>query len=328
MLDYRDLNLNLAKIFLRLCMLKYGAILAAVFLFIGITVGYALENLMLQSQINSLSSDLAEAQRTIKNYEEEIADLRSQISSLESNKSLLEERIKVLIERLNETSRYVIQLKADYESLLSSVKNQTLKNPTWDDLKSFLEQDDTDKLEYKPGEFDCTGFAIRLRDNAWRLGYRCAFVEIALEEGMGHALNAFQTADGKIIFVDDVESDAIAYVEVSQPYGRIELNAVRLHYIDCSGDPARFWGPLNYTSHPDPFSYDYYLSYRRRVEFYGESVEAYNRALDDYRRGEGNYSYSQLQSWYENLEMLREELGVIYEPMGTVQNIEVYWNQS
>jgi len=76
-------------------MLKYGAILAAVFLFIGITVGYALENLMLQSQINSLSSDLAEAQRTIKNYEEEIADLRSQISSLESNKSLLEERIKV-----------------------------------------------------------------------------------------------------------------------------------------------------------------------------------------------------------------------------------------
>ena len=306
--------------------MKYGVILAAVCLLIGITVGYASGNLMLQGQIYSLNSNLAEAQRTIENYEEEIADLKSQISSLESNRSLLEERIKVLMERLNETSQYLIQLQADYQNLLSRVKNQTLKNPTWDELKSFLEQDGTDKLEYKPGEFDCTGFAIRLRDNAWRLGYRCAYVEIALDDGMGHALNAFQTADGKIIYVDDVEKDAIAYVQVGQPYGKIELHAVRSSYIDCSGDPARFWGPLNYTSHPDPFSYDYYLAYQRRVEFYRESVEAYNRAVDQYNRGEGNYSYSQLQSWYENLEMLKEELGVIFEPMGIVRNIEIYWN--
>jgi len=41
-------------------------------------------------------------------------------------------------------------------------------------------------------------------------------------------------------------------VEVGQPYGRIDLNAVKSRYIDCSGDPAEFWGDtkLHYSFQP------------------------------------------------------------------------------
>ena len=106
----------------------------------------------------------------------------------------------------------------------------------------------------------------------------------------------------------------------------IALNAVRSRYIDCSGDAAKFWGSLNYTTHPNPFSYDYYIEYLKRVKFYNASVDAYNKAVDEYNKGGGEYTYSQLQSWYENLEALAEELGTLYEPTGTVQNIEIYWN--
>jgi len=295
-------------------------------LLIGAVVGYGVGYLIYEDRISSLKSDLAEAQETISEYEREVAALNSQISILESNRSVLEEKISVLERKLNETSQRLIRLQADYENLLNATLKSTLKNPTWEELKSFLEQDDTDRIEYRPGEFDCTGFAITLRDRAWRLGFRCAYVEIEFAEGGGHALNAFQTVDRGLVFVDVVGKDAIAYVQVGQPYGLISLNAVRSRYIDCSGDPAEFWGSLNYTTHPNPFSYDYYVAYQKRVEFYNASIEAYNKAVDEYNRGVGKYSYSQLQSWYENLEALSEELGPLYEPLGKVKNVEMYWD--
>jgi len=164
------------------------------------------------------------------------------------------EKIGLLEEKLNETTQCLIKLQTDYENLLNASMKSTLRNPTWEELKNFLELDDTDKIEYKPGEFDCTGFAITLRDHARNLGYQCAFVEVSFAEGKGHALNAFQTVDRGLIFVDVTEKDAIAYVQIGQPYGVISLSAVKSRYIDCSGDPAEFWGPLNYTTHPDPFS--------------------------------------------------------------------------
>ncbi len=307
--------------------LRQGLIAAVMIsLIIGVVVGYGAGYFTLENQISSLNSDLAEAQKIIGEYKKKVDDLSSQISDLELNRSLLEDRVNLLKRKLNETSRYVIELQAGYETLLNTVKNFTLKNPTWEELKNFLKQDSTDEIEYKPGEFDCTGFAITLRDNAWKLGLRCAFVEIAFVEGEGHALNAFQTVDRGLIFVDAVEKDAVAYVQVGKPYGMIDLDAVKSRYIDCSGDPADFWGKLNYTTHPNPFSYDYYVAYQGRVRFFRESVEAYNSAVEEYNKGGGKYSYSQLQSWYENLEALKEELGVQYEPMGTVQNIEIYWN--
>ncbi|HIE18564.1 TPA: hypothetical protein EYP75_02445 [Candidatus Bathyarchaeota archaeon] len=295
-------------------------------LLIGIVAGYGVGYLSYGDQISRLKSDLNEAQKRISEYKEEIAALNFQISTLESNRSLLEEKIGLLEKELNETTQCLIKLQTEYENLFNATLKSTLRNPTWEELKSFLKQDETDKIEYKLDEFDCTGFAITLRDHARDLSYRCAFVEIAFAEGEGHALNAFQTVDRGLIFVDDTGKDTIAYVQIGQPYGVIGLNAVKSRYIDCSGDPTEFWGPLNYTTHPDPFSYDYYVAYQKRVKFYKASVDAYNEAVKEYNRGGGTYSYSQIQSWYENLEALSEELGILYEPLGTVQSIEMYWN--
>jgi uncharacterized coiled-coil protein SlyX len=307
--------------------MRWGLIAAMLaLLLVGAAAGYGLGYMTLKDEVSSLSSELAEAQETISRYEEEIAALRAQVSDLEGERGILKEEITELRWMLNETNEYVTRLQAEYEVLLTVLKNRTLRNPMWDELKTFLMMDETDEMEYKPGVFDCTGFAIKLRDNAGMLGLRCAFVEIEFAEGGGHALNAFLTVDRGLIYVDVVEKDAVAYVQVGQPYGMIDLEAVRYRYIDCSGDPARFWGTLNYTTHPDPFSYDYYIEYRRRVEFYRESVEAYNEAVEEYNRGIRRYTYSQLQSWYENLKALSEELGAIYEPMGTVRSIEAYWN--
>jgi len=307
--------------------LKQGFVVGIIVcLLIGTVSGYGVGYFTLGLEKAKLQSDLTEAQRVIDNFEEQVATLEDQISSLKSDKIALESNISILEEKLNLTSQQLIQLQADYENLFESINQSTLKNPIWQDLKGFLEQDDTDKMVYKSNEFDCTGFAITLRDRAWRRGLRCAFVEVGFGEGgAAHNLNAFQTLDRGLIFVEP-QGDDVAYVQVGKPYGQINLNAVKTQYIACSGDPSEFWGPLTYTTHLNPFSYDYYIDYQRRVKFYYETLEAYNKAVDEYNKGSEKYSYSQLKSWYENLKALEQDLSPIHLPMGTIQNIEMYWD--
>ena len=218
-------------------------------------------------------------------------------------------------------------LRDDYEDSLKRLQQSTLENPTWSELEEFLRLDDTDTIPYIEDSFDCSGFAITLRDRAWRYGMRSAYVELGFSEGEGHALNVFETTDKGLIYIDDTEADQIAYVEIGQPYGIIHLDAVKSEYIACKGSPDRFWGSLTYTTHPDPFSYDYYLDYYRRLEFREESIEDYNEAVKEFNSGSREWTYSQLTEWLENIEALGEDIGSsFYEPMGTVKSIEVYWN--
>lgn len=259
-------------------------------------------------------------------YNSSLSLLNSKIASLKSKLSSLLSKNKELQDIISSLNKNYSELQRKYKSLLNATLRSTLKDPTWEELESFLESDKTDELEYKPHEFDCTGFAITLRDHAWRWGFRCAFVEVDFSGGAGHNLNAFKTTDKGLVFVDTVGGDAIAYVKVGKPYGKIALKNVKSKYIDCSGDPKRFWGTLNYTTHPSPFSYSYYDEYKKRVKFYEESVKAYNDAVEKYNKGEGSYTYSQLQKWRENLKALKEEITPIYEELGIVNSVEIYWN--
>lgn len=218
-------------------------------------------------------------------------------------------------------------LRDDYEDSLKRLQQSTLENPTWSELEKFLRLDDTDTMPYIEDSFDCSGFGITLRDRAWRYGMRSAYVEIGFSEGEGHALNVFETTDKGLIYIDDTEADQIAYVEIGQPYGLIHLDVVKSEYIACNGSPDEFWGSLTYTTHPDPFSYDYCVDYYRRVQFREESIEAYNVAVKEFNSGSREWTLSQLESWLENIDALGEDLGsIFYEPMGTVENVEIYWN--
>ncbi len=156
---------------------------------------------------------------------------------------------------------------------------------------------------------------------------RCAYVEIAFSKWEGHALNAFDTTDKGLIYVDNTGADQIAYIEVGQPYEVIHLDAVKSRYIACTGDPDEFWGSLTYRTHPNPFSYDYYVDYHRRLQFREESMVAFNEAVQDYNRGRGDLTRDQLDQWRENLEALGEDIGSIFhKPEEVVETVEVYWD--
>ncbi len=217
--------------------------------------------------------------------------------------------------------------RESYQRLLERLEQSELVDISWPELKEFLEQDDTDRLTYIAGRFDCSGFAITLRDHATRCNLRCASVEISFSVDSGHALNAFETTDMGLVYVDCTEADMIAYVKLNEPYGAISLDGVKSEFIACSGEPDEFWGPLDYKTHANPFSYSYYTDYQRRVEFRDASIEAYNEAVNMYNHGSEQWSYDRLTSWLDNINALNEDLGTHFPlDAGQVKNIENYWN--
>jgi len=80
--------------------------------------------------------------------------------------------------------------------------NLDAENPTWDELKAFLAMDKTDKIPYDRSTFVCADFAEMVHNNAEAAGMRAAYVCVQLRSEGGHALNAFETTDQGLVYID------------------------------------------------------------------------------------------------------------------------------
>ena len=81
-------------------------------------------------------------------------------------------------------------------------ENDRAEDPSWDQLRQFVLNDDTDEQLYEAGSFVCADFAAMLHDRAEAAGIRAAFVNVVLTAGPGHALNAFNTTDRGLVYID------------------------------------------------------------------------------------------------------------------------------
>lgn len=94
--------------------------------------------------------------------------------------------------------------------------NPAAVDVSWEYLRQFLLDDGTDRMPYVEGAFDCSEFAETLHNSAEAAGIRTAYVCLGFAEARsGHAINAFQTTDAGLVF------------------------------IDCTGQPLAHWCPLD-----------------------------------------------------------------------------------
>ncbi|MDD5093913.1 MAG: hypothetical protein PHV74_05975 [Dehalococcoidia bacterium] len=302
------------------------------------------QNAALTAENAAQKVDLESAKTNLDSLEAEYDSLKTGYEEVEAKRDSLQseyEAIKVqqdfLQPKYDKAIRDLATLEADYQSLLKRAEQSSLRNPTWQELRTFISADETDTYPYSADQFDCSGFAITLRDNASNYGFRSAYVELGFaSESTGHALDAFQTTDKGLVYVDNTERDQIAYVEKDKIYGVIILAGVKETFIDCNMKPDEFWKPLTnarYTG--NLFGYGYYQNYSQRSQFYRDSVDAYNHDVEAYnaviKQGTG-YSEilswgNRLKDWFPNLDALWKDLGSSYvKPMGAVSTIETYWN--
>jgi len=117
-------------------------------------------------------------------------------------------------------------------SAIKLQNNTNAVNPSWNQLKDFLLEDETDRQRYDFNNLVCADFAEMLHNNAEKAGIRAAYVSAQLGPclyypyGGGHAFNAFQTIDRGLIFIDctgttepyGINADKIVEVKEGQEY--------------------------------------------------------------------------------------------------------------
>jgi hypothetical protein len=104
-----------------------------------------------------------------------------------------------------------------HEIILDENTNAT--DVRYDQLISFIRADQTDSIHYERGVFTCGDYAEMVHNNAEKAGIRCAFVGIHfVNDGVGHACNAFNTTDQGVIYIDCTDGDSALVAHVGQDY--------------------------------------------------------------------------------------------------------------
>lgn len=198
-------------------------------------------------------------------------------------------------------------------------QNATAVDPTFDQMVAFIEADSTDAHEYIEGAFVCADFAEAVHNNAEAAGIRAAWVSVTFEgTAEGHALNAFETTDRGLVYIDCTNSgaaartkgqsswDAVAYVETGKKYGVLPIEQV----LSASYDFYRL-------------QYGFYLDceiawreYETQLEAFNEEVEQYNRETSSQVYIIGSPEWRRVSDWkaeliskQKALEALREKAG-------------------
>ncbi|MCJ7521334.1 MAG: hypothetical protein MUP21_03855 [Dehalococcoidia bacterium] len=207
---------------------------------------------------------------------------------------------------------------------------------SWEQLKRFLSNVNTDEQPYIADLFVCADFAAMLHDRAETAGIKSAYVSVDFLDGPGHALDAFNTVDRGLVYIDctgrglntvtsdgisgsggaSVSYDKVAYLSTGYEYGLISLDRV---------------SSFDYTF------YEHWLSqwesYQAKVAVYEQKTGAYETAVAGRTVITDPDEYTKLQSMFEELESLKEELeeqesalgDFRWEPLGTVIDFYVHW---
>lgn len=189
-------------------------------------------------------------------------------------------------------------------------ENPQAMDPSWSQLRSFMLTDDTDKQPYIPDVFVCADFAALLHNRAEAAGIKAAYVSVDFTDGPAHAINAFNTTDRGLVYIDStgpgftgtaikdgspeiVEYDKVVYLEVGYEYGIIPLDRATA------------------------FDYAFYEQWVQLWDTYQEKVDLYNNGL---------LTYSQRVKLKNEIEELEKILGEYrWEPLGIVTNVYIHW---
>jgi hypothetical protein len=110
--------------------------------------------------------------------------------------------------------------------------NPEARDRTLREVLHFLVDSDVNKQPYRSGQYVCTEFAVALHDEAEAAGIRAALVSLSFYEGVGHALNAFNTTDYGVVYIDSTGTaggdpndhyDTIGFIQIGKPYGRLHV---------------------------------------------------------------------------------------------------------
>lgn len=119
--------------------------------------------------------------------------------------------------------------------------NVSARDPTYEELKTFLKADRTDEIRYNYSSFVCADFAETVHNNAEKAGIKAGYVSVDFYEiDDGHACNVFNTTDRGLIFIDCTgyrenyfgNCDTIVTMKIGEKYDVKGLFGSKKYYSD------------------------------------------------------------------------------------------------
>lgn len=159
------------------------------------------------------------------------------------------------------------------------VNNSRAYDHPWQVVWGFLVQDATDKEAYTP-EHMCGFFAEKLHNRAEYYSFKTAFVSVEFEDGEPHALNAFNTVDYGLVYIDCTGK------------GRFEAPAPGDTFAELA--PVDYWDKVAYIVEGEnmglislgyeeqDFSYKWYEECRARLADFERDLDKFNSDLNKY----------------------------------------------
>ena len=95
-----------------------------------------------------------------------------------------------------------------------------IRDPTYNEMLSFVVSDLTDQNVYNYTSYNCFHFTRDVLDNAFAVGLKAGFVYVEFEDG-AHGIVAFRTVDKGLVFVEP-QSDDVVSLMVGQAYDFVE----------------------------------------------------------------------------------------------------------
>jgi hypothetical protein len=165
--------------------------------------------------LSSAQADLGLAKQTLASAQQAQTSLTTQLSDAQKKLASAEETLGGL----------GIILSSSNECFdVTLVDNPAAKNPTWQQLTTFLARDKTENHVYIANKYDCSQFSRDVHNNAEAAGIRAAEVDVMFkDEKSGHALNAFLTSDCGLVYVDCTQApDKIARIKTGKAFRSVD----------------------------------------------------------------------------------------------------------
>ena len=139
-------------------------------------------------------NELNSAQNFLLLVDDDLEAMRAELAGIEFELNVS----KDLVESLEDT---LYNLQINYDRLTTGY-GYVLRDPSYQEMKDFLKQDETSEQEYLRDEYICVDFAANVKANAAKEGIRCAYVVIEYLGTNGHAIVAFDTTDRGLVYVE------------------------------------------------------------------------------------------------------------------------------
>lgn len=176
----------------------------AVVILAVVAIGSLVATALVLNEVNSARDALLKVSDDLVEMQAELATIEIELrASLE------------LVESLEDT---LSNLQINYDRLTTG-HGYVLRDPSYQEMKAFLEQDETSEQEYLRNEYICVDFAANVKANAAREGIRCAYVVIEYHGTTGHAIVAFDTTDKGLVYIEP-QFDWDVEPEIGQRYYR------------------------------------------------------------------------------------------------------------